>query len=222
MTSSNLVTNEEVERACRSLGIKDWSTATGFIVSADEARAILNEIGGEAREVGLEDFREGLRIELEHGTRFPDANVTNNHPVLTGKIVLAHLKESLLYYKRLAVAELEGDLLKATKARDADQIRSVYGRYVNLYIAATMLRSQLCTVVTKKGAPAPNPMALGPAALYIVKLVKGSEGGTASRRRAGDSATVRKSVYASRYGASGVSRSPPVELSQSRLIIVVS
>ena len=68
MTSSNLVTNEEVERACRSLGIKDWSTATGFTVSADEARAILNEVGGEAREVGLEDFREGLRIELEHGT----------------------------------------------------------------------------------------------------------------------------------------------------------
>jgi len=37
--------------------------------------------------------------------RFPDANVTDNHPVLTEKIVLAHLKESLLYYKRLAVAE---------------------------------------------------------------------------------------------------------------------
>jgi len=135
MTSSNLVTNEEVERACRSLGIKDWSTATGFTVSADEARAILNEVGGEAREVGLEDFREGLRIELEHGTRFPDANVTNNHPVLTGKIVLAHLKESLLYYKRLAVAELEGDLLKATKARDADQIRSVYERILSARFA---------------------------------------------------------------------------------------
>jgi hypothetical protein len=99
-------------------------------VSADEARAILKEIGGEALEVALEDFREGLQIELEHGTRFPDANVTNNHPVLTGKIVLAHLKESLLYYTRLAVAELEGDLLKATKARDADQIRSVYQRIV--------------------------------------------------------------------------------------------
>ena len=135
MTSSNLVTNEDVERACKSLGITDWSTATGFTVSADEARAILKEIGGEALEVALEDFREGLQIELEHGTRFPDANVTNNHPVLTGKVVLAHLKESLLYYKRLAVAEFEGDLLKATKARDADQIRSVYQRIVSARLA---------------------------------------------------------------------------------------
>ena len=128
MTSSNLVTSEDVGRACKRLGIKNWSTASAFTVSADEARAILKEVGGEAGEVALEDFREGLQVELEHGTRFPDANVTNNHPVLTGKIVLAHLKESLLYYKRLAVAELEGDLLKATKAHDADKIRSVYER----------------------------------------------------------------------------------------------
>ena len=135
MTSSNLVTNEEVGRACKSLGIKDWSNTPTFTVSADEARAILKEVGGEAEEVGLEDFREGLQVELEHGTRFPDANVTNNHPVLTGKIVLAHLKESLLYYKRLAVAELEGDLLKATKAHDAEKIRSVYERIVSARLA---------------------------------------------------------------------------------------
>ena len=130
MTFSDVVTKEEVGRICKSIGIRDWSTVAEFKVSGDEARAILKEIDGEAREVGLEDFREGLQIELEHGTRFADANITNNHPVLTGKIVLAHLKESLLYYKRLAVVELEGDLLKATKARDADKIRSLYERIV--------------------------------------------------------------------------------------------
>jgi hypothetical protein len=135
MTSSNLVTSEEVGRACKNLGIKDWSTATEMTVSADEARAVLNEVGGEARDVGVEDFREGLQVELEHGTRFPDANVTNNHPVLTGRIVLAHLKESLLYYKRLALAELEGDLLKATKAGDSRTIRSVYERIVSARLA---------------------------------------------------------------------------------------
>jgi len=132
---ADLVNGEEVGRACKRLGIRDWSTVTELTVSADEARAILKEIDGEAREVGLEDFREGLQIELEHGTRFPDANVTNNHPVLTGKIVLAHLKESLLYYKRLVVVELEGDLLKATKARDADEIRSLYERIVAARLA---------------------------------------------------------------------------------------
>ena len=135
MASSNLVTNEDVQNACRNLGIKDWSAASALIVSTDEARAIMREVGGEAGEVPLEDFREGLQVELEHGNRFPDANVTNDHPVFTGKIVLAHLKESLLYYKRLAVAELEGDLLKATKARDADKIRSVYERILSARLA---------------------------------------------------------------------------------------
>lgn len=130
MELSDVVTNDAVRRMCESLGIRDWSTVAKLTVSADEARAILNEIGGEAREVGLQAFREGLQIELEHGTRFADANITNNHPVLTGKIVLAHLKESLLYYKRIAVAELEGDLLKATKARDADKTWSLYERIV--------------------------------------------------------------------------------------------
>lgn len=135
MTFSNLVTSEEVGRVCKSLGIRDWSKASPFTVSADEARSIRKEVGGEAGQVELEDFREGLQVELEHGTRFPDANVTNNHPVLTGKIVLAHLKESLLYYKRLAVAELEGDLLKATKARDAEKMQSVYERIVSARLA---------------------------------------------------------------------------------------
>lgn len=138
LTDSDLVTKSEVGRTCNSLGIRDWSTATDLTVSIDEAEAILKEIGGEAREVGLEDFREGLQIELEHGTRFADANITNNHPVLTGKIVLAHLKESLLYYKRIAVAELEGDLLKATKARDTNKMQSVYERMV----AARLVLSQ--------------------------------------------------------------------------------
>ncbi len=130
MTSTNLVTKEIVSQACKSIGIRDWSTLTEIEISDDEARAILDEVRGEAFEVGLEGFRQGLQVELEHGTRFPDANITNNHPILTGQIVLAHLKESLLYYKRIAVAELEGDLLKATKARDADKIRSLYERIV--------------------------------------------------------------------------------------------
>lgn len=130
MTSTNLVTKEVVSQACKSIGLRDWGTLTEIEISDDEARAILNEVRGEAFEVGIEDFRQGLQVELEHGTRFPDANITNNHPILTGQIVLAHLKESLLYYKRIAVAELEGDLLKATKARDADKIRSLYEQIV--------------------------------------------------------------------------------------------
>jgi hypothetical protein len=65
-------------------------------------------------------------VELEHGTMFADANVTNNHPVLTGKIVLAHLKEAMDYYPRLEVAELEGDLLKAMRAGDLAKAHKKY------------------------------------------------------------------------------------------------
>jgi hypothetical protein len=65
-------------------------------------------------------------VELEHGTRFQDANVTNNHPLLTGKIVLAHLKETMDYYQRLEVAELEGDLLHAMAAGNFERAAKKY------------------------------------------------------------------------------------------------
>jgi len=130
MELSDVVPKEAVSRACSELGFRDWSELQNIVVTADEARVILNKTGAEARDLTLEDFREGLQIELEHGTRYAEANVTNNHPLVTGKIVLAHLKESLLYYKRLIVVELEGDLLKATKARDATKIQSLYARVV--------------------------------------------------------------------------------------------
>jgi len=62
-------------------------------VLQEEARTILAEINVEGMHIDPESFRQGLEVELEHGTRYQSANVTNNHPILTGKIVLAHLKE---------------------------------------------------------------------------------------------------------------------------------
>ncbi len=76
-------------------------------------------------------FHQVLEVELEHGTRFQDANVTNNHPILTGMIVLAHLKESMEYYERLEVAEIEGDLLKAVLGGDLNRIRKKYKSLLN-------------------------------------------------------------------------------------------
>ena len=81
-------------------------------------------MGAEASQISTAAFRRGLEVELEHGLEFSDANVTNNHPILTAKIVVAHLKEMLDYYERLEVAELEGDLLKAIIAGDIDKVRS--------------------------------------------------------------------------------------------------
>ena len=48
-------------------------------------------------------------------------NVTNNHPVLTGRIVLAPLKEGLDYYLRLQSMELEMELDKAIVNQDSDK-----------------------------------------------------------------------------------------------------
>ena len=116
----------EVRRVCTAIGLRDWSEITDPSVSADEASTILKIVNVQGMNIPLEAFRRGLEVELEHGTRFEDANVTNNHPILTGKIVLAHLKETMDYYERIEVAEMEGDLLKAVLSKNPDKIESKY------------------------------------------------------------------------------------------------
>jgi len=122
------ITVSEVKRVCKELKIRDWTAIKTTKVLPEEAGIILSNINTEKMKVPLEEFRRGLEVELEHGTRFKDANVTNNHPILTGKIVLAHLKEMMDYYERLEVAELEGDLLKATLAKDPAKIKKYFKR----------------------------------------------------------------------------------------------
>jgi len=119
------VTVEEVKRVCEELGLRDWTALSNNDVTIEEARIILTALKVKDMEVREEDFLQGLKVELEHGRIFPDANVTNNHPILTGKIVLAHFKEMLDYYMRLEVAELEGDLLKAIIRKDPEKVKTV-------------------------------------------------------------------------------------------------
>jgi hypothetical protein len=130
MNLPEYVTVEEVKRVCRELKIGDWTGLTEAVVSPDEAKVILSEVNTQGMDIALEDFRQGLEVELEHGIQYEDANVTNNHPILTGKIVLAHLKEALDYYKRLDVAEIEGDLLKAVKSQNLSKIIAKYRKLV--------------------------------------------------------------------------------------------
>ena len=125
------VTVEEVKRVCQELKISDWTELENSKVSSDEAKTILSEVNVEKMNVTLDEFRKGLEVELEHGMRFEDANVTNNHPILTGKIVLAHLKESSYYYKLLEVAELEGDLIEAIMDDQCPELKSLYMRLAN-------------------------------------------------------------------------------------------
>jgi len=125
------VTVEEVKRVCQELRISDWTELENSKISSDEARAILSEFNVEKVDIDLDEFRRGLEVELEHGLRFEDANVTNNHPILTGKIVLAHLKESSYYYKLLEVAELEGDLVEAIMDYQVPELKNLYLRLAN-------------------------------------------------------------------------------------------
>ena len=120
------VTSKEVQRICKALGLRDWSTLKKTEIKRDEASIILNEVNPRGMRIPLEEFRAGLEVELEHGTRYKEANVTNNHPLLTGKIVVAHLKESMDYYERLEVAEIEGDLLKAFAAKNMAKAADKY------------------------------------------------------------------------------------------------
>lgn len=120
------VSVEEVKKICRKLKIRDWTMLKKAEITRQEAEAILAEIETGDMKVSAENFRIGLEVELEHGMRFPEANVTNNHPILTGKIVLAHFKETSDYYQRLEVAEIEGDLLKAVVSKNAPKVAVLY------------------------------------------------------------------------------------------------
>ena len=120
------ITIDEVKRVCGELKLRDWTKMKDAKVTAREAGVILKAVNVGKMPVPLEAFRRGLEVELEHGTRFKDANVTNNHPVLTGMIVLAHLKEMVDYYERLGVTELEGDLFKAVKAGNLEKVKKCY------------------------------------------------------------------------------------------------
>jgi hypothetical protein len=132
MNIPEYISKEEVRRVCAEIRIRDWTTLTEAKVEMAEAEVLKKVVGGEALAIPSEDFRDGLEVELEHGLAFSDANITNNHPILTGRIVLAHLKETLDYYIRLRVAEIEGDMLKACVSKNPEKLLLKY----RLWLAA--------------------------------------------------------------------------------------
>lgn len=79
--------------------------------SMEEAKEIANALNVDfsKQKFDLKQYWMGINVELEHGTKFPEANVTNNDPLLTGKIALAHLLEFPDYYTRLKQLEIEAN-----------------------------------------------------------------------------------------------------------------
>lgn len=77
--------------------------------STAEARQIGGALGIDWRKspFNVEQFRMGLDVELEHGRKDLTTNVTDDDPITTGKIALAHLNEFPDYYTRLTRLEKE-------------------------------------------------------------------------------------------------------------------
>lgn len=86
MTATHHFTAEEARDVGAQLGI-DWSSAP----------------------FDVEQFRSGMDVELEHGVHDLKTNVTDDDPIVTGKIALAHLNEFPDYYTRLQKMEAEAE-----------------------------------------------------------------------------------------------------------------
>jgi hypothetical protein len=87
--------------------------------SAEDAAAIGSRLGIDwsSSPFDVEQFRAGMDVELEHGRSDPETNVTNDDPLTTGKIALAHLREFPDYYTRLERMETEADAYWRSRAR---------------------------------------------------------------------------------------------------------
>ncbi len=79
--------------------------------TAEEAKTIGDSLGINWKKFDVEQYRMGLDVELEHGLVDPHTNVTDDDPVVTGKIALAHLNEFPDYYTRLEKMEREAESL---------------------------------------------------------------------------------------------------------------
>ncbi|MFA6422840.1 MAG: DUF5661 family protein [Patescibacteria group bacterium] len=77
--------------------------------SAEEAKIIGEKLGIDWSKFDIEQFRMGVNVELEHGTISSETNITNDDPLMTGKIALAHLNEIADYYTRLEKMEKEAE-----------------------------------------------------------------------------------------------------------------
>lgn len=77
--------------------------------TAKEAKRIGETLDIDWSKFDVEQYRMGLDVELEHGLVDPHTNVTNDDPIITGKIALAHLNEFPDYYTRLEKMEREAE-----------------------------------------------------------------------------------------------------------------
>lgn len=112
----------EEARAVRNVIFRDLNEKTptsvdlSTINNVGAIKAYLNP-KSKHEEFNMNEFAYALKVELEHG-KVKDVNVTNNHPFLTAMIALAHMTETLTYYKRLQIMEAEGEVYEILRKLD--------------------------------------------------------------------------------------------------------
>lgn len=74
-----------------------------------ERKAMVDQLGILWQEVNLDELTLGINVEFDHGTRFPETNVTNNDKIITGRIAWTHLKEFPDYYTHLEKMEKQAE-----------------------------------------------------------------------------------------------------------------
>ena len=77
--------------------------------TTEEAKETGEKLGITWEKYDIEQFRIGMGVELEHGTIDSNTNVSNDEPLTTGKIALAHLNEFADYYTRLLEMEEQAE-----------------------------------------------------------------------------------------------------------------
>ena len=96
-------------RGGEAFSVKSMSSHAPFTLEQARAAGVRIGIDWDASLFSLEQFRMGLDVELEHGTRDPATNVTDDDVLMTAKIARAHLNEFPDYYTRLAKMEAQAE-----------------------------------------------------------------------------------------------------------------
>ena len=102
----------------KELEVQKIPSAIRKSVSTKEAKEVGDKLNLTWKDFSIEQFRKGMIVELEHGNKDSQTNVTNDNLLQTGKIALAHLKESPDYYNRLA--EMEESFESVDEGEKAD------------------------------------------------------------------------------------------------------
>ena len=103
-------------------------TSKKKMFSLEQAKILGEELGIDWNKspFDIEQLRRGMDVELEHGKVDPNTNITDDDPLMTAKIALAHLNEFPDYYILLdEMEETAIGLLKEESEKDFTSKRFV-------------------------------------------------------------------------------------------------